>query len=134
MNFFEKRPLSIILCILLGGFSLFALFPVVTQIILAAAAFILLIFFVCFIRKTGFFPTVCAAFLLVSFSLSFLYFNVHFPIYEKSEETRIEGRVCSIIYEESFGTKIKIKTDTEIVNKKRRLYKKCGKILCPGKS
>ena len=112
MNFFEKRPLSIILCILLGGFSLFALFPVVTQIILAAAAFILLIFFVCFIRKTGFFPTVCAAFLLVSFALSFLYFNVHFPIYEKSEETRIEGRVCSIIYEESFGTKIKIKTST----------------------
>lgn len=113
MNFFEKRPLSIILCILLGGFSLFSLLLTVTQIILTATALLLMVLLICFIKRAGYFPAVCAITLLVSFGLSFLYFNVLFPVYKKTEKAvRMEGKVCSVVYEESFGTKIKIKTNS----------------------
>ncbi len=103
MNFFEKRPLSIILCILLGGFSLFILLPVLARWIVFGIAAAFLIACIVFVRKIGRFPSVAALSLLISFALSLFYFQWYFPIYNRfADEESFEGRVSSVVYSESF--------------------------------
>ncbi len=112
MSFFEKRPLGLILCILLGGFSLFSLFGGIAKIIVAIASALLFILLACSARKIGLFPMVLSLVLLISFGLSVLYFDFYFPIRNENEEpVRVEGRITSIIYDEPFGSQITIKTD-----------------------
>lgn len=111
MSFFEKRPLSTILCILLGGFSLFTLIPSSIRIfVLIAVALLLLISFILH-RKIGFLPFVSTIILLISFAFSFLYFDQFFPIYDRvTGPTVITGRVTDISYQESFGAMFTMKT------------------------
>ena len=112
MSFFKKRPLGLILCIMLGGFSLFTYLPNVLKIVAASAALLILILFALFYKRIGLYPTVISLVALISFGLSFLYFDYYFPIHQKVyEPVRIEGRVTSVIYEEAFGTQIRVKTN-----------------------
>lgn len=111
MSFFEKRPLSIILCILLGGFSLFTLFPTVLRFIALALAALALILFIILIKRMGCFPVISIVAMLVSFALSFVYFDLYFPIYNRiTGPAIIEGQVTDIIYNESFGALVTVKT------------------------
>ncbi len=111
MSFFEKRPLSTILCILLGGFSLFVLIPSNIRIFVLAAVALLLLIFLILHRRLGFLPFVSTISLLISFALSFLYFEQYFPIYDRvTGPTVITGRVTDITYQESFGAMFTMKT------------------------
>ena len=76
MNIFEKRPLALILCVMLGGFSLFAFFPPLIRALLFASSlsFAVIAFFK---RGIGFLKILSVA-LLLSFVASFLYFEVAF--------------------------------------------------------
>ncbi len=76
MNIFEKRPLALILCVMLGGFSLFAFFPPLIRALLFASSlsFVVIAFFK---RGIGFLKILSVS-LLLSFVASFLYFEVVF--------------------------------------------------------
>ncbi len=112
MNFFEKRPLSIILCILLGGFSLFALFPLAWKWILFGIAVSFLAISIIFMRKMGRLPMVAALTLLLSFGLSIFYFGWYFPIYTRfGDRETMDGRITSVVYSESFEVLITVKTE-----------------------
>ena len=101
MNIFDKRPLSLILCIMLGAFVFFAFFDIpglaVTVLILLA------LFFICtFISpvknhmKPAFIRTViiCA---VVSIISSTVYFNVWFKAYNRyTDEVTLEGTITEI--------------------------------------
>ena len=111
MGIFEKRPLSIILCILLGGFSLFVLFQNVLRWIFFISACLFLLIFLILRKRFGFFPIVSAIVLLLSFTLSFIYFECYFPIYNRVKGPAIiKGEITEIIYNESFGALISVKT------------------------
>lgn len=112
MYLFEKRPLSIILCILLGGFSLFVLFPIFLRWILLAAALLFLLVLIFLRKKAGRFPIVAAITLLISFGLSFCYFELYFPIQNRVVgQKEIKGTITSITYQERFGAEFTIQTD-----------------------
>ncbi len=111
MGIFEKRPLSIILCILLGGFSLFVLLQNVLRWILVISAILFLLVFLILHKRFGIFPIVSAIVLLLSFALSFIYFECYFPIYNRVKGPAvIKGEITEIIYNEPFGALISVKT------------------------
>ncbi len=112
MRLFEKRPLSTILCILLGGFSLFVLFPIPFRWILFGIALTSLVLLIVFYKKAGVFPIVSIVALLISFGLSVVYFELYFPIQNRvMGQKEIRGTVTTIAYQELYGTKFTIKTD-----------------------
>lgn len=111
MSLFEKRPFSIILCILLGGFSLFVFVPKNLRLFVLATTFILLIVFLILRKKIGLLPFASAITLLISFALSLLYFEQYFPIYNRvTGPAVIKGTVTDVIYKESFGARVTVKT------------------------
>ncbi len=91
MNIFEKRPLSLILCIGLGGFFLFTFENIILRISLAAIAVLPLIFsFIStFEKRTLMLMRISGIVLLLSFLLSFLYFDLYFKLYNRYEK-RVE--------------------------------------------
>jgi len=112
MHIFEKRPLSIILCILLGGFSLFALFSDLLRWILLSAALIALVALIILRKRAGIFPIVSIVALLFSFGLSFCYFDLYFPIQNRViGQKEIKGTITSIVYQEIYGSKFTIQTE-----------------------
>lgn len=102
MKLFHKRPLSLILCIMLGGFTVFVIGSTVlkaTVAVIAITAF-LLTFFLKNIDKRHKILTRTAALLLVACALlSYLYFNSYF-IYDD-----YEGEVCLVgeVTDQSFS-------------------------------
>lgn len=112
MYLFEKRPLSIILCILLGGFSLFVLFPIFLRWILLAAALVSILLLIFLRKRTGVFPIVASITLLISFGLSFCYFELYFPIQNRvNGQKEIKGTITSITYQELYGAEFTIQSD-----------------------
>ncbi len=95
MNIFHKRPLGLILCITLSGFSLFAVLPSVLRMPLMAVCLISIA--LSFLlkglnNKILLKVTLCS--LLLSFILSFLYFEVVFyPTKYYDKEAEITGKV-----------------------------------------
>ncbi|MBO5945771.1 MAG: ComEC/Rec2 family competence protein [Clostridia bacterium] len=97
MNLFDKRPLCMILCILLGGFIFFSEANKSVRLVLLAFSIIILVLtvylFISKITKTKLY-IVSASALLLSYLLSFLYFNLYFNAYERFEgEVTITGTV-----------------------------------------
>ena len=93
MNIFEKRPLGLVLCAVLSGFSLFALLSPLMRAILVGFAIALILFSFVFKRENALLKIISIS-LLTSFVASFLYFDVHFyPTELYGDEVEISGRV-----------------------------------------
>ena len=112
MNILKKRPLSLILCIMLGGFSLFAKFSNDTKLIVAAVLLSLLIAnFVIEAKIQGrfklFIPFLIA--LIASLLLSLLWSSIFFPSKYYDETITIEAKIYDIDTS-SYNSKIVIKT------------------------
>ncbi|MBQ8690150.1 MAG: ComEC/Rec2 family competence protein [Clostridia bacterium] len=100
MKIFDKRPLSLILCILLSGFVFFSIYGIVVKISLLAIG-TLLILVPAFIPIAKFakkwFTVACGGVLVISCFLSLLYFNTYFLTYERYQgEAFVCGTVESI--------------------------------------
>lgn len=83
MKLFDKRPLCMILCILLGGFVFFAdssLLVRVISIIIASVAFVCILVFLKNSYRT--IAAVSVFSILISALLSFLYFDRYFNVYD----------------------------------------------------
>ena len=89
MKIFDKRPLSLILCIMLGGFVFFSYsipaYKIAIPII--AVAIFTISFFILNIEKNKLILfRLCAVALLISSLFSYLYFDIHFSIYKRYDE------------------------------------------------
>ena len=80
MSIFDKRPLSLILCIMLGGFVFFASESIFIRISLITLCVVLLTLYAVFTHRKIKKPllAISAFSLLISMLLSFLYFDVYF--------------------------------------------------------
>ncbi len=102
MNLFDKRPLSLILCIFLVGLFLFSSFNIITNIIIASISVLLFIFILILPRLFGKFKRILIASLIMILSsslFSLFYFNMYFDLYNKyedEEELCVEGTVYEI--------------------------------------
>lgn len=125
MNIFDKRPLSLILCIALGGFFIFATGNLLTRVILIAVALLPMIIS-CISKVEPKKQTICqvaSVTLIVSFLLSFLYFDGWFKAYERYDgEVTVVGRVEDSTLSNSYTTRLLIKVES-IDGKNARGYK-----------
>ena len=110
MNIFHKRPLSLILCVWLGGLLLFAVLseslrPLLLLALLPLAATLAIKKF----RRA--LPIAAASALILSLLVSFLYFGLWFRAYERFDgEVEIEA-VVTEVRESSFpGATVTLKT------------------------
>ena len=123
MNIFKKRPLSLILCIMLGGFSLFINAGIVMQFVFIGVG---LLAFVCsFIFKTLFegrkaIFRVGAIAVSISVFLSFLFSTLFSPSAYCGELVEITGKIEGVTRGE-YSTSLTIKTDT--INHESASYK-----------
>lgn len=127
MNIFEKRPLALILCIGLGGFFLFTFDSTFLRIILIISAVLpcILSFILKFDKSRQLLLRVISAVLLLSFLLSFIYFDLTFKLYNVyDEEVEIIGVVDDISESSSYTLRLTI--NVESINGKktpgRRVY------------
>lgn len=115
MRIFYKRPLSLILCIMLGAFVFFSFYEH-APIRLTAISLIVIFLIFTFIKPSLFreknvFLRVLAICSLISMLFSFLYFDLWFKAYERYEEdVKIVGTVEEI-QRNSYSAQILIKTD-----------------------
>ena len=125
MNIFEKRPLSLILCIGLCGFFLFTFESIVLRSILIILSFLPLIISRLFNfnnRRQFVSQAVCIS-LILSFLLSFFYFDCWFKAYEKFEgEVQIEGVVEDYSLTNSYTKRLTVKVKS-INGRNARGYK-----------
>ena len=96
MNIFHKRPLSLILCIWLGGFSLFAFLPEgVRPFLLLALLPLCVVLGVKKFRRA--LPIAAASALILSLLASFLYFGLWFHADERFDgEVQVEAVVTEV--------------------------------------
>ncbi len=99
MNVFHKRPLSLILCIMLGGFFIFTVATPVLKIILSCTLAVVFIasFVLAFrIRPKKIFY-VCLFVLVLSFIASHLYFGNYFYVFSKYQDRiNVKGQVSYV--------------------------------------
>ena len=105
MNIFDKRPLSLILCIMLGGFIFFQSFNIAVISVVCAvliSAFLLSFFnpFGKFLK--GWFGRSVIVIALISFLLSYLYFDLFFYASKRFEEKEVTAHGV-ITYMETGG-------------------------------
>ena len=89
MNIFDKRPLSLILCIMLGGFVFFSFTIPAYKIaipVIAIAIFVLSFFILNKEKSKIILMRLGALVLLLASIFSYLYFDVYFPIYKRYDE------------------------------------------------
>lgn len=115
MNFFDKRPLSLILCILLGAFVFFSLSGNVSKIIVFSLAIILILvsfFDLHFFREKRKWLFLSSSLIIIASLLSYLYFNLWFYADNRYEDRcKIEGTVESVNFDNSIKT-IVLKADS----------------------
>ncbi len=128
MNIFKKRPLGLILCIILGGFALFATVPLVLRTVLIILSFlsIALSFSLKHFRNNTLLKVSCVA-VLISFILSYLYFEMFFyPNYDDlSSQTEIVAEVLDIEKNSEYQSTLDLKCkeiDGKKQNYKIKLY------------
>lgn len=112
MNIFSKRPLSLILCIMLGGFSLFAFFENKFKFLLFVLPLLIISFsFIKKIKSYALILRLSAFILAISLLASHLYFDRWFKAYERfgDEEVILEGEVVSVGASE-YSYRIDVKT------------------------
>lgn len=110
MKIFNKRPLSLILCIMLGVFVFFSLFEnSYFRILLVSVTFLALIFsFI--IRKRKIFLRALTILSLVSIVFSYVYFDLWFKAYDRYEgEATVIGTIESFD-NSSYNAVLQIKT------------------------
>ena len=122
MKIFDKRPLSLILCMLLGGFVFFSSFDTAGKIVIASIGSLILLFaiFVPLEKITNrSLCMVCAVTLLVGCLFSFVYFDLYFFIDDDfKDDVEISGVVTE--YDSfSYGRDLTIKIETINGNKCR---------------
>ena len=126
MNIFYRRPLSIILLVILGGFSVFPFLTPIFKAIFASSALVLMFvssFFTLKSKKTSLF-SICSLLLLLSILLSFLYFDFYAKPEERfNDRCTIVGKIhkVEIIDEEDGITSYTIRTDK--IDGKSAIYK-----------
>ena len=113
MNVFKKRPLCLILCIMLTAFSLFLKLNIALRLCIAGA--IALIFSVVFIIfnsriKSKILPLLAISAFAVGIALSVLFTYIAFPSSE--QEGRIKGRIESMEETNSYSVKLVIDAHT----------------------
>ncbi len=95
MNIFDKRPLSLILCVVILAFVIFSFIDSYLLKLLLFFTALLMLFFVFAIRKGTRLLRVILIISLLSFVFSFMYFEVYFKAYNRySGEVCIEGTVA----------------------------------------
>ncbi len=124
MKIFDKRPLSLILCIILGGFVIFSfLSKEITQIIYGAA---LLFPFIPYVfknikkyRKWFLIITLC---IITSFTASCIYFDNFFNISKHFDsEVTLDGEVIEAEQSVSYAVNVTLKT--EFISDRKASYK-----------
>ena len=127
MNILKKRPLSLILCIMLGGFSIFIDFALVNKIIIASLAMALsaALFF---IRNIKWSRNKLLHISLIAFSvsvlLSALWSMLFYPTKYYDEKCEITGTITDVDYSGEYTTTVTVKCDK--INGKSHNYK----LLC----
>ena len=125
MYIFQKRPLSLILCILLCGFFVFSTFEGAFRYLPIAIAPLLLIVGVIItpMRRRYLVVLLSALALIVSSALSYIYFDLYFKAYERFEgRVSIEATVLSITPSTEYSSKILVKS-TEVNGEDFSSYK-----------
>ena len=124
MKLFDRRPLSLILCIMLGGFCLFIRFePLVS--LLSGVAFVA-VFCLAFVFKHLFMGRdvivkVSLIALTISIFLASLWSYIFFPRNYYGEEVTVEGLVTYSDHTDEMSSTVVIKTDK--INGKRDTHK-----------
>ncbi len=115
MNIFYKRPLSLILCVLLGGFVFSSRAGQGVRALVwgvSAVLFCLGILFRLLFRRKTLFLSVLAACLAISTLLSFLYFDLHFtPRRYGSEAVVVSGYIEAIEEKTDYSANVTVKTE-----------------------
>ncbi len=100
MNIFDKRPLAIILCVILGSFAVFSFagsnFKTIIAVLLVI--FFMISFFPAVSKATrGKFGKILIGISIISIMLSLLYFEGYFYVGERfKNEVKIEGTVAAL--------------------------------------
>lgn len=99
MNIFYRRPLCIILFVILGGFSVFPFLSPIFKALFASSALLLVLVssFLSLNKREVTFFAICSVLLLISILLSFLYFDFYAKPEERFEKrVAIEGKIQEI--------------------------------------
>ncbi len=103
MNIMHKRPLNIVLCIMLGGFVLFSFLDtgfLKIFIVSLSAASLAITLVMLLVRKRGVFYLIISSFLCLSLLVSYIYFDLWFQADKRfPDKCTVEG----VITEESRG-------------------------------
>lgn len=112
MNLFYRRPLSLILCIMLGGFSVFTVLPeAIKPYSLLILIPLLLVLTVRRLRRT--LTIVAFTALLISLLCSHLYFDCWFRVYERfPDEVEITATVTDVDRPLFYSTTLSLKTES----------------------
>ncbi len=106
MNLFDKRPLSLILCIILGGFVVFSFFGENFRIAFCLISFLTIPFPFVFKRLSKFkviVPIIFSAIVLSS-AFSYFYFDCYFEAKELvGKNVFVEGEITSLKYSSNFS-------------------------------
>ena len=122
MNIFHKRPLGLILCVILGGFSIFAILNSTYKILLFVSSVLLCLYAFIYKKGINILAKVISASLLSAFIFSFLYFDVFFyPTKFYDKEVTIEAKVTDIETKSDYYKTVDIKTD--IIDGKKSAHK-----------
>lgn len=105
MKLFNKRPLGLVLFILLSGFSIFALGSTIFKIVALCISFSLCFFSFFIKRFKGTLPKLACFTLLISFLASHVYFNyVFYPTEYFEKDTKIIAEIENVdVKSESFA-------------------------------
>lgn len=124
MNIFDKRPLFLIITVLISSFVLFSYGDTLVRGVLIALAVLLLgvSLFLYFVRKQKVILVFISSIsILLSILMSFLYFDVYFKLYDKYDDAvEIEGTVISV---EDYGYSSSYIVKTKIINGRYSPYK-----------
>ena len=97
MKLFNKRPLGLVLFILLSGFSLFAIGNTLFKIAMLCIAVSLCLISFVFKIFSGILPKIACFALLFSFVLSHIYFNyIFYPSEYYGEKTKIVAKIENV--------------------------------------
>ena len=115
MNIFDKRPLSLILCVMLGFFVFFAFYDIkwLSTLVLIILALALICTFITPIKKriNHIFSRVLIMCVILSIVVSSIYFNVWFKAYNRyTDEVTLVGTITEM-EDYTYQKGVVIKTD-----------------------
>lgn len=116
MRIFYKRPLSLILCIMLGAFVFFSFYESalirILSIFIALLSFIISFIIPKSLNKNIILLRICSVCAIAAMMFSFVYFDLWFKAYDRYQgNVKIVGTV-ERVEKRSYSTRILIKTDS----------------------